>query len=139
MKVLLLCLLAVGACQTGPPRPVDIEPSDMCALCRMAITDRRFAAEIIDTEGSIAKFDDMGCLVQYARERKLKERVAACFVMDYENRNWLPARQSHYVISAEIHSPMASGLAAFGERSRAEGIAGRFHGRILLYDDLWRE
>jgi copper chaperone NosL len=105
----------------------------------MAISDRQFAAEIIDTGGSVAKFDDMGCLIQYVRERKLKEKVAACFVMDYKNRKWLPARQAHYVKSAEIHSPMASGLAAFGDRSKAEETAGRFRGRILLYDDLWRE
>lgn len=111
----------------------------MCARCKMAISEKRYAAEVIDRDGNALKFDDIGCMTSYVADRVLRDTAAALFVMDYESRQWLEAAAAHYVKSEEIRSPMASGWIALRERSKAEEFAVRFHGRTMSFDDLWKK
>lgn len=125
------------ACQSGPPRPVDIESWDMCAHCRMAISQKCYAAEIVSSDGNAAKFDDIACMLQYAADRSMKREDEAIFVMDYDTQQWLNAREAVFVQSDAIPSPMAGGIAAVQERSRAESLANSLKGRILTFEELW--
>ncbi len=75
-KVLIIALTAFAACRTGPPRPI-IEPSDMCSRCRMAISQNRYAAELVDRDGNVWKFDDIGCMVRYTRDHSLDRSCRA--------------------------------------------------------------
>ena len=111
----------------------------MCSFCRMAISEKRWAAEVVDREGAVFKFDDIGCMVRYLTERSSRERAAAIFVMDYPAGRWLDAAAGLYVQSGEIPSPMSGGLAAFADRSQAAQLAAQRHGRILGFEDLWRK
>jgi copper chaperone NosL len=126
------------ACQSGTLHPASIEPGDICAFCKMAISQAGFAAQFIDKDGSTFKFDDIGCMIRYAREADRRNLVAAFFVMDYNDRRWLPAEQATYVKSGKIVSPMGSGLIGFRDRARAQDFAGKNVGRVLLFDDLWK-
>ncbi len=132
-----LLLLALAACQSGPPRPVDIESWDTCARCRMAISQKRYAAEIVAADGGAAKFDDIVCMLRYAADHHLKPEEQAVFVMDYETEQWLDADKAVFVQSDEIPSPMAGGIAAARERARAESLASAVRGRILTLEELW--
>ncbi len=128
-----------AACGTRPPRPVDIEAADVCAFCKMAISEKRFAAEVIDRDGTVFKLDDIGCMIRFIRERGLKDKVAAIFVSDYDDKSWLEAERASYVKSAEIQSPMASGLIALRNQSRAAEYCARYNGRLLTFDELQRQ
>jgi nitrous oxide reductase accessory protein NosL len=77
-------------------------------------------------------------MVRFARENNRRSSVAAFFVMDYNDRRWLDASQATYVKSAKTASPMASGLTAFRETSRAEKYAAKNNGRVLHFEDLWQ-
>lgn len=134
---ILPVLLLIG-CSEGAPGPRPIEPGDMCAQCRMAISQQRFAAETADSDGNVKKFDDIGCMRKFTAKARPAQNKELLFVADYDDTQWLPARDGFYVQSATIPSPMASGLLAVRDRTRAEKHAQRFHGRLLTYAELFQ-
>ena len=64
-RTILALAVFLAACAGEAIKPVDIEASDMCSFCRMAISEKRYAAEIIDAEDNVMKFDDIGCMLRY--------------------------------------------------------------------------
>lgn len=121
--LVILCVLPlVGAgCAGGEIRPVELYPEDMCAACRMAISDARFASEIIEKDGTVHKFDDIGCLLKF-RERGGESQIAAIFLKDYETLAWVPYEKST-IVETGIATPMASGRVAFAASDRAGAFA----------------
>ncbi len=120
--ILLLSIL-VG-CGSSEIKPVDIYPEDMCASCRMAISERLFASQIHTTTGEVYKFDDLGCLENFER-RVGKPAVAAAFVMDYAGQRWLPLAQAT-IVQTGIRTPMGSGKVAFSDSLQAREFLQRF-------------
>ena len=110
----------------------------MCAQCKMAISEKRYAAEMVDPEGDVIKFDNLDCMVRYASGRSLKDKAAAWFVMDSDGRQWLDARQALLVKSATIPGPMGSGTLAAKDAATAQQLALHFSGQVLHFEDLWR-
>ena len=119
------------ACRSGPPRPVEIDADDMCAFCRMAISQKQFAAEIIDRSGNVQKFDDIGCLLRY-RERQ-QTTPAAVFVVDYRTRHWLDANAAYFIHSDRLQTPMDGRFAAFADPERARR---EFNAPVLRFAEL---
>jgi copper chaperone NosL len=136
----LICplLIAVG-CGNRTPQPVEIEATDMCAQCKMAISEKRYAAEMADVDGNVIKFDNLDCMLRYVSGRGLKDKAAAWFVMDSDGKQWLDARQAFLVKAASIPGPMGSGVLATKDSAAAEDLARRFSGRVLRFEDLWRQ
>jgi copper chaperone NosL len=114
-------MLAVllSACSGGAIKPVDIEASDMCSFCRMAISEKRYAAEIIDEEENVMKFDDIGCMLRYRDAAGTTLKTAAIFVTDFETREWLPADKAFFVRRANVKTPMGSGIVAYNSKENA--------------------
>ncbi len=52
---ILMALLLAG-CESKARGPVALEGDDACAFCRMVISERRYAAELIDHDGEVYKF-----------------------------------------------------------------------------------
>lgn len=138
MRTLPICLLLVlTSCASRLPRPVEIEAADICAQCKMAISEKRYATELVDAEGNVVKFDNLDCLVRYVTARDLKNKTAAWFVMDGDGKEWLDMRQALLVKSDSIPGPMGSGVLAAKDPGQAQQLAQRFTGRILHFEDLW--
>lgn len=100
-----------GQPQTGPV-PVRFD-RDSCELCRMLISDPRFAAEVRGGPGrEIYKFDDIGDAINWvARQPWAVEQRAEIWVMSYEDgETWLDARKARY--RTGVRSPMDYGYAA---------------------------
>jgi copper chaperone NosL len=133
---LVAILLLLSACQSGVPRPVAIEPEDMCAYCKMAISEKRFAAELIDREGQAFKFDDISCMTGFVKKRE-PSNIAARFVMDFDTKEWVKAEQAFYVKSGEIKSPMGGGMIAFASESEARDAADKYRGTLLRFSDVF--
>lgn len=115
--LLVAALAGLSGCGPSEARPVELFPEDMCALCRMAISDHRFASEIISESGEVFKFDDIGCLEAY-RSGHEDVKISALFVMDYEQKAWL-RWESAVIVETDIFTPMASGKVAFADSARA--------------------
>jgi nitrous oxide reductase accessory protein NosL len=87
---------------------------DTCARCSMAISDRRFAAEIVGgPKPTVFKFDDIGCVSFFLRDKLaelpwLAESTTKLWVADVTNQGealkWLDARSAQYISKG---SPMA--------------------------------
>ncbi len=103
----------------------------------MAVSEKRFAAEFIDTEGAVHKFDDLGCLRSYLKEKSPRVQLAACFVADYETRRWIAGPEAFFVRSPGFKTPMAGGIVAFADRTRAERAARRHQGVVLGYREVF--
>ena len=131
-------LLAAVSCGTRSPRPVDIDAADLCAHCRMVISENRYAAELADRDGNVIKFDNLDCMTRYAAAHGGQSAATAWWVMDSEGNEWLDLRQAVLVKSDSIPGPMGSGILATRDPAGAQDLAARFSGRILRFEDLIR-
>lgn len=132
----VICALALAACAPSEPRPVEITfGEEACALCRMQISDRTFAAEIVDSDGRVIKFDDIGCSFRFEADGRLQAPAAARFVTGYESKEWLRAEQAWFVRSAGMKTPMTSGIVAFRDRERAADFAGKHNVKPERFDE----
>ena len=131
-----LLLLSLAACGKGEIKPVELLPEDVCANCKMAISQKTFAAEILDSEQTAVKFDDIGCLARYISKRGRKYQVAAWFVTDRDSKTWIDATKAWYVQSDSIRSPMGSWIVAYRERNRAETAAAQPGYRLRTFAEI---
>jgi copper chaperone NosL len=104
----------------------------------MAISQASYAAQVLDKDGTAFKFDDIGCMIRFVRQNNRRATVVEFFVMDYNDKHWLIARQSKFVKSEQTASPMASGLTAFRDPTRAQEYAAKSKGQVLQFEDLWK-
>jgi nitrous oxide reductase accessory protein NosL len=114
---------ALVGCSRDEGWPPGFDPihwdRDTCVRCRMVISDRRFAAELVGAGPNQAlKFDDIGCALFWLRDKAtampwISAPDTRLWVADLASRgavpNWLDARQAQYVSRM---SPMAYNFAA---------------------------
>ncbi|MDP2886436.1 MAG: nitrous oxide reductase accessory protein NosL [Ignavibacteria bacterium] len=115
-----LILVAMG-CGRKEVKPVDIFPEDNCSNCRMAVSERAFASEIIVESGEVMKFDDLACLEQFRRKNP-DLNIDEIFVTDHETGQWLPYKKS-VVVKTGLQTPMGSGKIAVADSNRARAVA----------------
>ncbi|MCG3118824.1 MAG: hypothetical protein ALAOOOJD_01099 [bacterium] len=119
-----LALFVFLGCDSSEIKPVDIYAEDMCAQCRMAVSDQAFASEIITADGEVFKFDDLGCLEKF-KAKSPALQVAATFVKDYATKKWLPYERST-IVKTSIRTPMGSGKVAFADSAQAQAYLQKF-------------
>jgi len=93
---------------------------DMCERCNMAISERKFAVQVINPKnGKVHKFDEIGCAVLWMDEEKIpwKEK-AIIWVNDAKDGSWIDARKAKYTDGAI--TPMAFGFAAYSDKTLPE-------------------
>lgn len=105
--------LALSGCwddDTGPTRL--LYDRDTCDLCRMMISDRRFAAQLRDPQGQPHRFDDIGCALNWLHLQSYATNPAVpIWVNDYQTpETWLVARDAQFLRG--FLSPMNYGFAA---------------------------
>lgn len=146
--LLLLGLPAITACdrdeRNGPP--TLRLGRDECAECGMAIHEERSAAAmLIDRNGrrDYLLFDDIGCLLDIDRSRGPELKVLERFVHDYAGNEWTLAETALFLGTdgSTLHTPMASGLAAYVNREGAEAGQWQYGGQVIEFSSLaaWRE
>jgi len=121
-KNALVFLLSAGmlffaGCGGPSTKPVAIYPEDMCAFCRMAFSDQRFAAEIISDQQEVYKFDDIGCMEEF-KKKSADLEITAVYYKDFETKEWIPSTTA-VVMETDLSSPMGSGKVAFRDSTKA--------------------
>ncbi len=129
-------LVVLAQCGQGASEPVSIEANDMCAFCRMSISEKRYAAELIDDDGQAFKFDDIGCMANFIKQRRNNASSHATFVMDFDRREWLKAETAFYVHSSELKTPMNGGIIAFTDQSSADAARAKYNGTLLRFAEV---
>lgn len=112
----------LAACGDEPSWPEGMAPikwdRDTCARCSMAISDRRFAAQVRGgPRQTTFKFDDIGCAVTWCSEKIkqhpwMSDEATRFWVADASGKGekWLDAKRAHYVNGPR--SPMGYDFAA---------------------------
>ena len=132
-------LVTVVACSGGRPEPIEFTLNEEnCSFCRMAVSQREFAAQVVTAAGAFDTFDDIGCLRDWIKEQHPPE-TAGIFVVDYEKGHWIDARTASYVLSKKLPTPMSSGLAAYQEKTSAETAAAKLEGEVLQWEEMLSE
>jgi len=113
-------LAACGAKGDWPEGMVEIKwDRDTCVRCNMVISDRRFAAEMRGGEkNTVFKFDDIGCLVFWLRDKAQQfpwiaapaTRMWVADSSDSKGERWLDPRQAQF--QGGRTSPMGYNYAA---------------------------
>lgn len=134
----ILFTLTFTACRETEIKPVDIAAEDVCTHCKMAISEKQFAAEFITPDGDAFKFDDIGCMQDYLKEH-LDSKIAAHFFVEYDTKQWLKGNNASFVKSKEITSPMGGGIIAFSNETKAKTAAAEFSGQVLTFTELMKK
>lgn len=120
LVMLVVCALMLSSCAPNDPAPTPLYPEDQCSSCRMTISNKAFASEIISDDGTVLKFDDLRCLEDYRQEHP-DEHAAAIFVTDYESGEWMPYAKG-IVVPTGIETPMGSGRIAVSTQEAASRL-----------------
>jgi copper chaperone NosL len=108
-------LLALAACSRGPPGPAPLDTrTEACAHCRMAVSDARFAAQLVAPREEPRFFDDVGCLRDDLRERRAPSGAVA-YVADHRTKAWVRASAATYARVPGLSTPMGSHLVAHAD------------------------
>jgi copper chaperone NosL len=135
MPRLCFFLFCIG-CRNAELRPIEIMAEDMCSFCRMAISEKRFASELLTQDGEVFKFDDIGCMLRFRKSHGHPDSVVATFVLDYGTRKWIKAEEAYFVRSKEFKTPMGGNVVAFKTGADAAAAADRTQGVSLRYAAL---
>ncbi len=94
---------------------------DMCERCKMAISERKYAAQIVNPKTfRHYKFDDLGCAVLWLDEEKIPWKdKAIIWVTDAKTGKWINARTAMY--TDDSITPMAYGISAFTKETFPKG------------------
>jgi copper chaperone NosL len=136
---LLISVSWLSGCGAVKFEPAEIAADDVCSFCKMAISERQYAAQFINRDGDVFKFDDIGCLTSHLKTKQSRGDIAAIFVLDYDARQWVKAEQSYFVKSEEFNTPMSGGIVAFSVRAKAEEAAAKYHGKMLGFGEVFSE
>lgn len=108
LSPLAALLAACGGPAGWPEGMTEIKwDRDVCVRCSMVISDRRFAAQLRGgARDTVFKFDDVGCLVFWLRDKLaehpwMADAATRMWVADAASRadavKWLDPRKAHYI------------------------------------------
>jgi copper chaperone NosL len=131
---MILCLpVVLAACQQPapwPPSPASLRAGeDTCAHCRMIVSEARHAAQFHTRTGSVAFYDDLGCLLE--RHAGPDTDPQAVFAGG-DGATWIPGTSGYVVRAPGLTTPMGSGLAAFATSDAARAEAARRPGAAVF-------
>jgi len=129
-------VVAVVFLWPGPgtgPEPIRYG-RDTCAGCRMRVTQPGFGGEMRDYDGTLTKYDDVGCLLRaiLAAHREVPE----AWVEDHAGGGFVPLLDAHLVHEERSSTPMGYGIVAFKEDSTARAYAAAHTGKVLAFEDV---
>lgn len=108
----VLLALVGTACAGGPPAPVAIDVvNDVCSHCRMVISSRNTAAQLLAPGEEPRLFDDLGCL-RSAVAGAPPPAGTAIFVADHLTGAWVRLEDAVLTEVPGLQTPMGSGLVA---------------------------
>lgn len=126
-KVLkLLCIIPIififTACEkkeTGGIQKVHWD-RDMCDRCKMVISERNHAAQVINPENhKTYKFDDIGCVPLWFKDENIQWKDnAKIWIADIKTSKWIDARTAFY--DTMNVTPMAYGFGAHESKETIE-------------------
>ncbi len=125
-------VLTTASCAGVQPRDLVVN-EDVCAHCKMQISDPRFGSQIVTTTGRQLVFDSPECLAAFLGQTPA-DKVASTWVLDVENvGRWVNAEEAGYLLDANLRSPMGR-ITAFASPAAAQAAQERLGGTLIDWD-----
>ena len=106
-------VVVAAACASGPPPPAALDAvNERCRFCRMAVSDQRFAAQLVASHEEPMFFDDLGCLRAFLEGKPALPAGTLTYVSDHYTKIWLRAEEAIYTRNDAIPTPMGSHVIA---------------------------
>lgn len=136
LLLIALVALVLGGCEPGP---IEIRyGEDECAACRMRITDRRFASQLVLRTGKAYPFDAIECLIGFSERGELAEdAVHSRWVADFAHPGSLiDVRTARWLRTEAVRSPMGLGVLAFADAEDLARARATHGGHEVTWSDL---
>ena len=105
---------------------------DSCDFCSMTIVDHKHAAQVVTNKGKNFKFDAVECMIHYLAEQKNENELAHILVANLlDPGNLMAAKESAYIISENIPSPMGANLSAVSSIEEAQKLKEENGGEVF--------
>lgn len=115
-RVVPAVVLLIAACSRGPVPPAQPDSrNDACGWCRMAISDVRFAAQLVAPSEEPRFFDDIGCLATFLKAGGAPARGQVAYVADHRTKQWVRATGAVFTKVPGLQTPMNSFLLAHAD------------------------
>ncbi len=137
MKYFFVILITffVISCNSNQPKPIKLN-SENCEFCKMTIANGKFGAELITTKGRYYKFDDVACMLQYAKSNQVM--VKMFFVNDYLKENELiPVEKSFFLKGGTISSPMRGNIATFSTSKEQKEFQAKLNAEAMTWEQVY--
>jgi nitrous oxide reductase accessory protein NosL len=104
---------------------------DMCNLCKMVISERHYAVQVINPDsGKSYMFDDIGCAVLWFNEEDIPwENKALIYINDSISGDFIDARKAYY--DTNSRTPMDYGFGAYKNKDDIKS-----NKKILTYEEV---
>ncbi len=136
LAVSLLAIILFSACSHAGPEAINLNKDD-CDNCKMSISDKRFACEIVTEKGRAYKFDDVTCLISYKNENIDKMANATFYVNNYLAPNeLLPSTNLTFVAGKNVGSPMGGDIAAFTNKDSANVYVTILDAKLITWEEI---
>ncbi|MCR8645478.1 nitrous oxide reductase accessory protein NosL [Paenibacillus sp. N1-5-1-14] len=120
MLSLMITFLLITGCGKEKAAAVAVnEAADKCAICNMQVKDDAFAVQLTTKDGKNYKFDDIGCMNEWAK-KNAADSVEVKYVRDYNTKEWIDYSTAQYVYDASFKTPMAYGIYSFKDKQAAQ-------------------
>lgn len=131
-----LAIVLFSACGHSGPEAINLHKDD-CDNCKMSISDKRFACEIVTEKGRVYKFDDVTCLMSYKTENKDKMTNAKYYINHYlAPHDLLPSTNLTFVEGKNVASPMGGDVAAFNSKDSANVYVNIWEAKIVSWEEI---
>jgi copper chaperone NosL len=134
--MLLSASMLLNSC-SGGPQPV-IAGRDNCYLCKMAITDIRYAAELVTEKGKVYIFDDVFCLQSFMKTGMQGDtKVKDIYLADFSGEHSLvKAGESFLLQGGDIRGPMNGNVIAFKNMDSMKMMAERLNAVAINWEQV---
>jgi len=121
-----------AACAQAPPGPAPLDTrNEWCSSCRMAVSDARFAAQLVAPSEEPRFFDDIGCLRSYLEASRRALPGAVTYVADHGTKAWVAATHAVYTRAASLETPMGSRILAHSNAASRDADPDAKDGALL--------
>lgn len=133
LTLLALAAIPLGCGHAPTLAPPDLHPNqDTCHECGMTVSDLRHAAAVVVLKDGLVEqfvFDDTGEMLAFPDPAGATQ--VRRYAHDFGTGTWIDASAAYFVKTADVHTPMATGVVAYAAASDARAAAERYHGQVL--------
>jgi len=131
-----ISILTLISCGSNEPKPIKIN-TDSCDFCKMTIANGKFGAELITKKGRYYKFDDLACMIQFAKSNTVVP-YQSFFVSDYlKDNNLIPAETAYFIKGGKINSPMRGNMAAFSSVKEQNEFGKKLEAQTITWSEVY--